>query len=55
MLRPSFELFWIVTIQYSFVYCVEMSKTKPNKKKNTLYTRKFHQKKKKKKTTNTVI
>lgn len=54
MLRPSFELFWIVTIQYSFVYCVEMSKTKPNKKKKyPLHTKISPEKKKK--TTNTVI
>lgn len=33
MLRPFFELFRIITIQYSFVYTVQMQKQK--KQKNT--------------------
>lgn len=33
MLRPFFELFRIITIQYSFVYTVQMQKQKNKKQK----------------------
>lgn len=34
MLKPLFELFEAITIQYSFVYTVQMQKKNPTKNKN---------------------
>lgn len=51
MLRPFFELFRIITIQYSFVYTVQMQKQ--NKTKNP--PKEQTNKQKNRKNTNTVL